>query len=303
MIKRTSAGAQTAKDLGNQTRAAAEVGATDMHAMSQAMDAIKSSSDNIAKIVKSIDEIAFQTNLLALNAAVEAARAGEAGAGFAVVADEVRALAQRSAQSARETTTRIEDSIEKSRRGVELSQKVAGSLTQIVTKARQMDELIGEIAVASNEQNQGIGQISSAISSMDGTTQIAAANARDLATSATELHTQSGVLNAAVTQLDQLVGGGAVAPTPEAEIPPIHQTPPATKAAPAASRAAKTSARPVAASVTDDIPLPPASGPVNELKTFHPNRDSAAAAPRFTATRKNVSPAKKAATAAAFKDF
>ncbi|MGC3960372.1 MAG: methyl-accepting chemotaxis protein [Verrucomicrobiota bacterium] len=207
MIKRTSAGAQTAKDLGNQTRSAAETGATDMQAMSQAMDAIKSSSDNIAKIVKSIDEIAFQTNLLALNAAVEAARAGEAGAGFAVVADEVRALAQRSAQSARETTSKIEDSIEKSRRGVVLSEKVANSLTQIVTKARQMDDLIGEIATASSEQTQGIGQISAAVSSMDGTTQIAAANARQLATSASGLQTQSGVLTEVVTQLDRLVGG------------------------------------------------------------------------------------------------
>jgi methyl-accepting chemotaxis protein len=211
MIKRTSASAQTAKDLGNQTRTAAETGATDMQAMSLAMDAIKSSSDNIAKIVKSIDEIAFQTNLLALNAAVEAARAGEAGAGFAVVADEVRALAQRSAQSARETTSKIEDSIEKSRRGVELSQKVAGSLTQIVTKARQMDDLIGEIAVASNEQNQGIGQISSAVSNMDGTTQTTAGNAQELAESAVELQSQSSVLNEAVAQLDQLVGGDQAA--------------------------------------------------------------------------------------------
>jgi hypothetical protein len=207
MIKRSSVGAQTAKDLGNQTRGAAEAGATDMQAMSQAMDDIKSSSDNIAKIVKTIDEIAFQTNLLALNAAVEAARAGEAGAGFAVVADEVRALAQRSAQSARETTSKIEDCISKSRRGVDLSQKVAGSLSQIVVKARQMDELIGEIAGASSEQHQGISQISTAVTHMDGTTQVAANNARQLAQSASELQAQSGVLNVAVVQLDQLVGG------------------------------------------------------------------------------------------------
>lgn len=209
MIKRTTAGAQTAKDLGNQTRHAAETGAADMQSMTQAMDEIKASSDNIAKIVKSIDEIAFQTNLLALNAAVEAARAGEAGAGFAVVADEVRALAQRSAQSARETTERIEDSIEKSRRGVEISQKVAGSLEQIVGKARQMDELISEIASASHEQNQGIGQISSAVSNMEATTQTTAGSAKQLADSATQLHEQSGVLAAAVVQLDQLVGGNA----------------------------------------------------------------------------------------------
>lgn len=238
MIKRTSASAQNAKDLGNQTRTAAEAGATDMQAMSQAMDAIKSSSDNIAKIVKSIDEIAFQTNLLALNAAVEAARAGEAGAGFAVVAGEVRALAQRSAQSARETTAKIEDSIEKSRRGVELSQKVAGGLHQIVTKARQMDELIAEIAIASSEQNQGIGQISSAVTNMDSTTQTAAASASQLAESATSLHSQSGILSTAVAQLDQLVGGGGERPAASPKLDPALKTKPSPLALPARAPAA-----------------------------------------------------------------
>lgn len=261
MIKRTTASAQTAKDLGNQTRTAAEAGATDMHAMSQAMDAIKSSSDNIAKIVKSIDEIAFQTNLLALNAAVEAARAGEAGAGFAVVAGEVRALAQRSAQSAQETTAKIEDSIEKSRRGVELSQKVAGGLQQIVTKARQMDELIAEIAIASNEQNQGIGQISAAVTNMDGTTQSAAASSKELADSATGLHAQSGVLNAAVTQLDQLVGGGKSAKAaratqaPETKSSPDQILPHAT---PASGRPNKQPAAHASLDQADGgIPMPP----------------------------------------------
>jgi hypothetical protein len=237
MIKRTTASAQTA------------------------MDAIQTSSDNIAKIVKSIDEIAFQTNLLALNAAVEAARAGEAGAGFAVVAGEVRALAQRSAQSAQETTAKIEDSIEKSRRGVELSQKVAGGLQQIVTKARQMDELIAEIAIASNEQNQGIGQISAAVTNMDGTTQSAAASSKELADSATGLHAQSGVLNAAVTQLDQLVGGGKSAKAaratqaPETKSSPDQILPHAT---PASGRPNKQPAAHASLDQADGgIPMPP----------------------------------------------
>lgn len=107
--KRNADSAQSAKESAGQTRQAAETGATDMQEMIAAMDAIKTSGDNIAHIIKTIDAIAFQTNILALNAAVEAARAGEAGKGFAVVANEVRSLAQRSAQAAKESTAKIED--------------------------------------------------------------------------------------------------------------------------------------------------------------------------------------------------
>jgi methyl-accepting chemotaxis protein len=206
MIKRTSSNAQTAKQLGNETRAAADIGSTDMQAMSQAMGEIKTSSDNIAKIIKTIDEIAFQTNLLALNAAVEAARAGEAGAGFAVVADEVRALAQRSAQSARETSALIEDSIQKSSRGVEFSDKVCTRLNDIVVKARQMDDLINEIAQASSEQTHGITQINSAVSHLDQTTQDAAASSANMADAAAGLREQSSGLNEAITELETLIG-------------------------------------------------------------------------------------------------
>ena len=146
MTRSNAEHAQTTKELASQTRTAAEAGAADMTSMSEAMDAIKVSGDNIAKIIKTIDEIAFQTNLLALNAAVEAARAGGAGAGFAVVADEVRSLAQRSAKAARETAEKIEDSIQKSQRGVTLSSKVAVRLQEIVEKARKMDLLVVDIA-------------------------------------------------------------------------------------------------------------------------------------------------------------
>jgi methyl-accepting chemotaxis protein len=219
MIKRTTANAQTAKQLGNDTRAAADSGATDMRAMSGAMAEIKTSSDNIAKIIKTIDEIAFQTNLLALNAAVEAARAGEAGAGFAVVADEVRALAQRSAVAAKETANKIEESITKSNRGVVLCGKVAEGLNEIVAKAAQSDELITEIAAASNEQNQGIIQISSAVGNMDTTTQSAAASSAQLANSAEQLDLASNVLNQTVNDLNKLVGGSSAPSSHSTRLP------------------------------------------------------------------------------------
>ena len=206
MIKRTAQNANVTKELGNDLRAAADTGATDMQAMSRAMDEIKTSSDNIAKIIKTIDEIAFQTNLLALNAAVEAARAGEAGAGFAVVADEVRALAQRSAVAARETALKIEDCIKKSERGVQISTKVSTGLTDIATKARKMDELINEIAIATSEQNQGIEQINSAVSQLDTVTQAAAHNSNASAEAAEELLAQATCIQQGTDDLKKLVG-------------------------------------------------------------------------------------------------
>ena len=207
MTRRNSENAATTKDLASQARAAAEKGAGDMQAMAQAMDAIKQSSDNIAKIIKTIDEIAFQTNLLALNAAVEAARAGEAGLGFAVVADEVRSLAKRSADAARETAEKIEDSIRKSRMGTELTGAVATSLSDIVLKVRSVDELVAAIATASKEQSQGLAQINSAVGQMDKVTQTNSSNAEDTANAAERLSTQSTSLRQAVTELLQLLDG------------------------------------------------------------------------------------------------
>lgn len=212
MTKRNSESATQAKELATQTRAAADAGAADMEQMKGAMDAIKISSGEIAKIVKTIDEIAFQTNILALNAAVEAARAGEAGAGFAVVAEEVRALAQRSAQAAKETAAKIEDSVTKSEQGVRISVRVAASLSQIVERARQVDTLVAEIATASSEQSQGIGQVNTAVSQMDKVTQSNASNAEETAAAAEELNAQSLTLKEAVDELQQLVGGAAEGP-------------------------------------------------------------------------------------------
>ena len=206
MTKRNSENAQQVNELTKQSRTAADRGMNDMKAMSTAMEAIKVSSDDIAKIIKTIDEIAFQTNILALNAAVEAARAGEAGMGFAVVADEVRNLAQRSANAAKETAAKIEGAISKTGQGVELSRKVAETLNEIVTKARQVDELVTEVASASREQTQGITQINLAVSQMDKTVQSNAATAEESAAVAEELNGQAANMQQIVDELLVLVG-------------------------------------------------------------------------------------------------
>ncbi|MEK7678437.1 MAG: methyl-accepting chemotaxis protein [Verrucomicrobiota bacterium] len=220
MTKRNAESSSQLKVLGSQARAAGDAAVTDMQAMRTAMDAIKSSSDDIAKIIKTIDEIAFQTNILALNAAVEAARAGEAGAGFAVVADEVRNLAQRCAQAAKETAGKIDDSVQKSAHGVDISSKVGQSLEDIVGKARQVDELAGEVASASKEQTQGITQINAAVNRMDQVTQSNAASAEEGAAAAEELNAQAETMKEGVHELMRLVDGQGrgtgttAAPTP-----------------------------------------------------------------------------------------
>jgi methyl-accepting chemotaxis protein len=207
MTKRNTETAENVSALSKQARSAADSGAADMQTMSAAMDAIKQSSDDIAKIIKTIDEIAFQTNILALNAAVEAARAGEAGMGFAVVADEVRNLAQRSAQSAKETATKIEGAITKTAQGVQISAKVSQALQEIVTKVRQVDELTAEVAAASREQTQGIAQVNLAVNQMDKVTQSTAGNAEENASASEELNAQADALREAVKDLLRLVGG------------------------------------------------------------------------------------------------
>jgi methyl-accepting chemotaxis protein len=209
MTRRNSESATKATELARQTRQAADAGAQDMQAMKTAMGEIKDSSDDIAKIIKTIDEIAFQTNILALNAAVEAARAGASGAGFAVVADEVRALAQRSAQAARETAEKIDGARAKSVQGVEMSEKVARSLFEIVDKVRQVDQLITEVSTASHEQSQGVGQIASAVSQMDKVVQASASNAEETAAAAEELNAQAGMMRDNVAELLALVDGGS----------------------------------------------------------------------------------------------
>jgi methyl-accepting chemotaxis protein len=166
--------ATDASRLANSTRQTIGGQTAEIRRLNEVMHAIQESSQQITRINKVIDEIAFQTNILALNAAVEAARAGEAGAGFAVVADEVRNLAGRASQAAKQTSELIERSAVAVRQGVELAAQVAQSLTGIDGQAQKVDEIVEQIARASSEQTQGISALTQAISDL-GTTALKSA--------------------------------------------------------------------------------------------------------------------------------
>ncbi|MCK9362549.1 MAG: methyl-accepting chemotaxis protein [Syntrophales bacterium] len=153
------------------------------------------------------DEIAFQTNLLALNAAVETARAGEAGAGFAVVADEVRNLALRSAEAAKSTANLIDDSIKRIKNGSAIVVRTSDAFAKVAKSSKKVGELIGEIAAASDEQAQGIGQISKAIAGMDKVVQQNAANAEESASASEELNAQAMQMKGFVGDIMTIVLG------------------------------------------------------------------------------------------------
>jgi methyl-accepting chemotaxis protein len=177
--------------------------------LTRAMGEISVASNETAKIIKTIDEIAFQTNLLALNAAVEAARAGEAGAGFAVVADEVRNLAIRAADAARNTAHLIATTVSKVKEGDTLVDHTAKAFASVTDNTGKVKELVAEIAGASDEQAQGVDQINQAVSEMDKVVQQNAATAEESAGASEELSAQAEQMKIIVDELMALVDGKA----------------------------------------------------------------------------------------------
>lgn len=171
-----------------------------MKDLMEAMEGINASSDEIKKVVKVIDDIAFQINLLALNANVEAARAGKYGKGFAVVAEEVRNLAVRSAEAVQETTSMVEDSINNIQRGNQSAEATAKSLEAIVDGSTKVADFLGEIALASKEQAQAIEQITNGLDQIDQVTQANTASAEESASASEELASQAQQLKAMVAQ-------------------------------------------------------------------------------------------------------
>ncbi len=191
MTKQNTENSREARSMSDNARTTTVQGMKSMALLSSAVEKIKESSDSTAKIVKTIEEIAFQTNLLALNAAVEAARAGDAGKGFAVVAEEVRNLAMRSADAAKTTSQLIDESVKNTEAGVTFNAEVLSNLEEINRQVEKVNIVVTEIAAASEQQSQGVEQITVAIEQMNGATQQAAANSEESARAAEELAGQS----------------------------------------------------------------------------------------------------------------
>jgi methyl-accepting chemotaxis protein len=194
-----AAEARAAMDKATQTT---EQGVERMTALAEAVAEIKKSADSTAKIVKTIDEIAFQTNLLALNAAVEAARAGDAGKGFAVVADEVRSLAIRASEASRNTATLIEESVQKAETGVKLNEAVTRRLEEIRTGVQRASTIMNNIAEGAVEQEKELAEVTTAMSQISGLTQRTAANAEESASAAAELSAQAAEMQELASQFD-----------------------------------------------------------------------------------------------------
>lgn len=207
MVKQNAEHANEAKGMMTEVKDIVDQVSKHMGDMTTAIEEITRSSQETDKIVKTIDEIAFQTNLLALNAAVEAARAGEAGAGFAVVADEVRNLAMRAAEAAKNTAQLIGDTIKAVKNGSQLTQSTKESFQENIEISSKVGLLVDEIAEASREQSEGIGQVSMAVAEMDRITQQNAAGAEESASAAEQMKAQAESMKVYVDDLIALVHG------------------------------------------------------------------------------------------------
>jgi methyl-accepting chemotaxis protein len=207
MTQQLTGNAREVRGLAEQAQLSSRAGSTSMQRLSQAVGQMKSSADETASIVRTIDEIAFQTNLLALNAAVEAARAGDAGRGFAVVAEEVRALALRSAAAAKRTAELIEGSVHSANDGVTANGEALASFEEISSRVDRVREVIAEIAGASEQQSIGINHITTSTGEMDVVTQHTAASSEESAAVAEELTGQATAL-AEMVALFRLTGSG-----------------------------------------------------------------------------------------------
>lgn len=198
-VKQNSDNADLANQLAYSASQIAVKGGAAVMQLVDTMEQINQSSKEIVDIIDVINSIAFQTNILALNAAVEAARAGQEGRGFAVVATEVRSLAQRSAEAAREIKALIDNSVNKANEGSIQVVEAGKTMDEIVDSVKRVTDIMGEIAVASQEQTIGIGQVNTAINQMDDATQQNAALVEQAAAAAASLHDQTSTLS-------QLVG-------------------------------------------------------------------------------------------------
>ncbi len=218
MAQRGSASAGEADSLMRETSDNLTSGMKHMGELNSAMDRIRESSEATARIVKTIDEIAFQTNLLALNAAVEAARAGDAGKGFAVVADEVRNLSIRSAEAAKNTADLIQESSRNVQQGVDTSGEVMESLTEVKTEVEKVAEVLVDVREDAERQKESISGINIALEQINQATQVTAANAEESAASSEEMSSQAQLMN-------QLVGKYKLSNRDDGGVPRVEQTP------------------------------------------------------------------------------
>ncbi|OQX12641.1 MAG: hypothetical protein BWK80_43530 [Desulfobacteraceae bacterium IS3] len=208
MISRNADNSDEAHRLMQESARSMDGANVSMTELTASMDDMLKASKETFRIIKTIDEIAFRTNLLALNAAVEAARAGQAGAGFAVVADEVRNLALRSADSAKNTSLLIEKTVSRIDSGVKIANRTNEAFTDLIRTRRKVEELIKEIAAASQEQARGTEQVTNAVIEMGQVTQRNAAGAEQSASASGELNTQADQMKKTAEELMMIVSGG-----------------------------------------------------------------------------------------------